>query len=273
MIDLAGVVDHSGLTLANVANNFIFKVGNNNSPASWSLAPAPNALSVIPGGGVSGSDRVVITWATGAITKKWLEVGVLPTAQTGLTAGSYTVDPDGPGAGTAVAVGDVFFFGNAVGGSGDGDTSTAAPTNAADELGARNNPHNLSNPALVTDVYDYNKNRFVDANDQLISRNNPTNLSTQLVKINVGTAGAYAPEGDAGIASALASASTSPSSGSNLPSGIASRLESVAVAVSPAAIAFSALLADDSDADDTEAFSISSVDVDDELLETLASLS
>jgi hypothetical protein len=99
-----------------------------------------------------------------------------------------------------------------VGGSGDGDTATAAPTNASDELGARNNPHNLANPALVTDAYDYNKNRFVDANDQLIARNNPTNLATQLIKINItSTTGPYAPEGDgdAGIASALASSAMS----------------------------------------------------------------
>ncbi len=43
MIDLSTGVDHSGLTLANVANNFIFKVGNDNSPAGWSVAPAPTA--------------------------------------------------------------------------------------------------------------------------------------------------------------------------------------------------------------------------------------
>jgi hypothetical protein len=64
---------------------------------------------------------------------------------------------------------------------------------------------------LVTDAYDYNKNRFVDANDQLIARNNPTNLATQLIKINIGTAGPFAPEGDggdAGIASALAGTSS-----------------------------------------------------------------
>jgi hypothetical protein len=209
MIDLSSGVDHSGLTLANVANNFIFKVGNNNSPANWAVAPAPSALSVIPGGGVSGSDRVVITWASGAITKQWLEVGVLPTAQTGLAATAMMVDPDGPGAATPVAAGDVFLFGNAVGGSGTGDSASAAPTNATDEIGARNNPHGFGNFALVDDVYDYNKDRNVNATDQIISRNNGTGFGTQLIKINIGTAGPFAPEGggggDAGIASALAS--------------------------------------------------------------------
>ncbi len=205
MIDLSTGVDHSGLTLANVANNFTFKVGNSNTPASWSVAPAPTALSVIPGGGVSGSDRVEITWATGAIAKQWLEVGVLPTAQTGLAAGPYTVDPDGPAQGTAVAAGDVFFFGNGLGGSGEGDNATAAPTNVSDELAARANPASLANPALVDNVYDYNKDRFVNAADQLISRFNGTNIATQLKKINIGTVGPLAPEGDSGIASALAS--------------------------------------------------------------------
>jgi hypothetical protein len=215
---------------------------------------------------------VVITWANGGITKKWLEVGVLPTAPTGLVASDTTVDPDGPGEGTPVAVGDVFFFGNAVGGSGDGDTVNAAPTNASDELGARNNPHNLANPALVTDFYDYNKNRFVDANDQLIARNNPTNLSTQLVKINVGTGGAYAPEsdGDTGIASALASTVGASSSAEKLPAAIAYRLESVAVTASPASLVFARLQLEEPQTDDVEGFLISVVDVDDELLETLA---
>ncbi len=137
MIDLSTGVDHSGLTLANVAANFIFKVGNNSTPSGWAVAPAPNGLSVIPGGGLGGTDRVEITWGTGVngIYGKWLEVGVLPTAQTGLADSGQTIDPDGPGVAGAVAVGDVFFFGNAVGGSGDGDTVGAAPTNTADELG------------------------------------------------------------------------------------------------------------------------------------------
>jgi hypothetical protein len=62
----------------------------------------------------------------------------------------------------------------------------------------------------------------------LVARNNNTNIATQLVKINIGTGGAYAPEGDgdAGIASALAAtASPTVSTNLSLPSGIASRLE------------------------------------------------
>ncbi len=224
MIDLSTGVDHSGLTLANVAANFIFKVGNNSTPSGWAVAPAPNGLSVIPGGGLGGTDRVEITWGTGVngIYGKWLEVGVLPTAQTGLADSGQTIDPDGPGVAGAVAVGDVFFFGNAVGGSGDGDTVGAAPTNTADELGARNNPKGFGNFALVDFVYDYNKDRQVNTADQLLSRNNGTGFGTQLVKINI-TAGPFAPEdggGDTGIASALAMAdsASAPTTDSVLPS-------------------------------------------------------
>ncbi len=232
MIDLSTGVDHSGLTLANVAANFIFKVGNNSTPSGWAVAPAPNGLSVIPGGGLGGTDRVEITWGTGVngIYGKWLEVGVLPTAQTGLADSGQTIDPDGPGVAGAVAVGDVFFFGNAVGGSGDGDTVGAAPTNTADEFGARNNPKGFGNFALVDFVYDYNKDRQVNTADQLLSRNNGTGFGTQLVKINIGTAGPLAPEdgGDTGIASALASTATtstvSTSNVASLPPGISHRL-------------------------------------------------
>ena len=36
----------------------------------------PTAVSVRLGAGVGGSDRVEITWATGAIKNTWLEVNV-----------------------------------------------------------------------------------------------------------------------------------------------------------------------------------------------------
>ena len=82
MVDLSAGVTHTGITAA----DFVFKVGNNNSPNTWAAAPAPSAISVIPGGGVGGADRVEITWATGTIKNQWLEVQVLPTANTGLAA-------------------------------------------------------------------------------------------------------------------------------------------------------------------------------------------
>ena len=77
MIDLAGAGSHGSIS----ANDFTFKVGNNNSPGAWTLAPVPATVSVRAGAGLSGSDRVEITWANNAIRNQWLEVQVLPNAR------------------------------------------------------------------------------------------------------------------------------------------------------------------------------------------------
>jgi 8-oxo-dGTP pyrophosphatase MutT (NUDIX family) len=53
--------------------------------------------------GVGGSDRVTLVRADGAITNQWLEVTVKPTQRTGLTTA------------------DVFYFGNLIGESSDGN--------------------------------------------------------------------------------------------------------------------------------------------------------
>jgi len=78
------------------AADFAFKVGNSNNPAGWAVAPAPTSVTVRKGAGIGGSDRVTIIWPDNAIAKQWLQVTVLPTANTGLAAA------------------DVFYFGNAV---------------------------------------------------------------------------------------------------------------------------------------------------------------
>ena len=66
MVDISG--PHPGIT----ANDFTFKVGNNNLPSSWSAAPQPTTVTVRAGGGaVSGSDRVEILWADNAIQNQW----------------------------------------------------------------------------------------------------------------------------------------------------------------------------------------------------------
>jgi hypothetical protein len=173
------------------------------------------AVAVTTNVGVSGSDRITITWTSGAIAKKWLEVQVLANSDTGLAAGLG-------------GVGDIHFWGNAVGGSGDGDSATAAPTNATDVNGARLNPHGFGNFALVDDAYDYNKDRNVNATDQSIAATNTTGFGTQLVKVNIGTGGPFAPEsgaGDSGLSSGLAGGGGSEESQA-LPASVADRLDS-----------------------------------------------
>jgi len=169
MIDLQGT--HGTIT----TSDFIFHVGNNNTPSSWASAPAPNAISVRPGAGIGGSDRVVLTWPTSAIQKKWLEVIVIANANTGLDQK----------AGYPVGQGDVFYFGSAVGDTGAGDTATQANVSVTDELGARNNPASLFSNIPVTNVYDFNRDAQVNSNDQLTPRNNATSIGTVTRFINV----------------------------------------------------------------------------------------
>ena len=73
--------------------------------------------------------------------------------------------------GTLAGVGDVFFFGNAVGDDLSGET-TIAFTNSTDDLDARNHP----GVATITNIYDYNKDGFVNASDSLIARGNPGSI-------------------------------------------------------------------------------------------------
>jgi hypothetical protein len=158
MIDVAGLPQGA----APGADDFLFKVGNDGNPAGdgWSIAPPPRGISVRPGAGVDGSDRITIVWDDHAIQKQWLRATMLPSVDTAL---------ESP---------DVFYFGNAVGD--DGNSATDARVTAADELGARAHPRTSANPAPVDDRYDYNRDRMVNVADQLIARRNHTTVDTAL---------------------------------------------------------------------------------------------
>jgi hypothetical protein len=84
---------------------------------------------------------------------------------------------------TALASPDVFYFGNAVGDSGN-DPSNAL-VNSTDEIAARSDPHNFRKPATIINPHDYNRDGRVDATDQLIARNNATTTSTDVNLISV----------------------------------------------------------------------------------------
>jgi hypothetical protein len=159
MIDVAGLAS-SSLTAA----DFGFFVGNVNDSSTWAAAPAPAAIGVRPGAGTGGSDRVTITWADGAVAKKWLRVQLKADAATGL------------------ATPDNFIFGNAVGES--GDNALNAFVDSADVAGARDNPRGFVNPAPVNFRWDYNRDRFVDTIDMAIARDNPTGFANSLRLIN-----------------------------------------------------------------------------------------
>jgi hypothetical protein len=197
------MVDISNLPGPLSADDFIFRVGNNNSPGSWSQAPAPTTVNVRNGAGQNGSSRVEILWPDLAISKTWLQVTVKANAQTGL------------------ATPDVFYFGNAIGEA--GNSMTNAQVTAGDEIEARNDPHNILNPAPITNRHDYDRNGLVNAGDQIVARNNGTTLLSRLALINPPAASAAAPAdaysllGSEGGSRASVASPLVPSSGTNVP--------------------------------------------------------
>jgi len=143
------MVDIRGLPGAVTAADFVFKVGNTQTPAGWAAAPAPSSVTIRAGAGVGGSDRVTLIWANSAIAKQWLQVTVLANANTGL---------DSP---------DVFYFGNAVGES--GNTPLDAKVTSADALRVLNN---ITASAVITSPNDHNRDGKVAAADRLLVLNN-----------------------------------------------------------------------------------------------------
>jgi len=158
MVDLSGT--HGTIS----ANDFIFKVGNNNSPSTWATAPSPLTVSTRPGAGAGSSDRVELVWADNAIQKQWLEIVV---------KGNDTLG--GSNANTGLAGSYVFFYGSAPGDDGNmPDDASTFRTTASDEIDARLNPKTLLNNIPLTFIYDYDKDGKVDSNDQIVARSNGT---------------------------------------------------------------------------------------------------
>jgi hypothetical protein len=196
MLDLAGT--HGTIS----ASDFVFRVGNNNTPDSWAAAPAPTSISVRAGAGVGGSDRIVLTWSNGAITNQWLEVVVLANVNTRL--------PQKPGYPAGQA--DRFYFGNAVGDTGAGNTATQANVNATDELGARNNPASLLSNLPITSRFDFNRDGQVNATDVLLARNHPTSIGNVARFLSLAPPPAAPQAGPAADDGAVASALGMPAS-------------------------------------------------------------
>jgi hypothetical protein len=169
------MVDITGLTAAVTAGDFSFKIGNNNTPSSWTTLPMAPTISVRPGAGIGGASRVTLIWPDSSITKQWLQVTVKATL--------------------GLATPDVFYFGNAPGES--GNSPNDASVSVIDEIIARNNPHGLSDPVDVNYPYDYNRDGRVSAVDQIIARNSSTTAATalQLIRPPAAAAIALSPSG------------------------------------------------------------------------------
>ena len=133
----------------------------------------------------SGSDRVEIIWNTGAPFKQWLEVITLANANTGLAQK----------VGYPAGQGDAFFFGNAPGNTGGGDTASNSLVNSIDEAAIRANNALASANIPITNLYDVGRNASVNSIDESAARLNGTNPSTTLKYLNLTTAPA-APAAD-----------------------------------------------------------------------------
>ena len=136
------------------ATDFAFHVGRDNNPGIWDTAPAPTLITTRSGDGVGNSVRVNVLWDDGLIKNTWLQVTVLANENTGIFEH------------------DVFYFGNAVGDTGNDPTSTLV--NAADVIAIRDNPRRAGNTAGIDNPYDINRDRSVDALDIILARNNAT---------------------------------------------------------------------------------------------------
>ena len=157
MIDIAGADDPSQLALA---ENFAFHVGNDELPDAWPEAPTPKNVTVRPGVGIDGADRVTIIWADAAIVNTWLQVRVRATLATGLSEDN------------------VFYFGNAIGET--GNSAEDAIVNKLDEIRARTFRRGLANLATIEDPHDFNRDRLVNVADQIIARNHRSSLADRL---------------------------------------------------------------------------------------------
>jgi hypothetical protein len=161
MIDIAGAANASQLSAA----DFQFKAGNDRLSGAWSDAP-PGSVTVRPGQGAGGADRVTIIWPDNVIQNQWLQAMVLADAHTGLPKP------------------DVFYFGNAIGES--GNSGADAIVSQPDEDLVRASKTGLV-PTAITDRYDFDRNRLVNVADVLIARDHQTSPAGALQLIRAGT--------------------------------------------------------------------------------------
>ncbi len=168
LVDVAGLANPAGLSVA----DFEFRVGNSADPTGWpllALDPSDITVSVRTGAGTAGSDRVTILFPDGVIQGTWLQVRVKANANTGLSAE------------------DVHYWGHALGETGDvvGDTLV----DGYDVAGVIANPHTVGDPASITDAFDFNRDRLVDAVDAALAQTYATTPTTMLRMLDLRAAG------------------------------------------------------------------------------------
>jgi hypothetical protein len=149
------IIDVANLVYLPRLDDFSFLVGNGD-PGGWSAAPTPTFVNAYPGRGPGGSTQITVTWADNAIQNEWLKVTMFAQPHLNLAAD------------------DVFYFGNAIGETGNAPGNTAVDT--ADQLAVRSHG-TAGGSAGLTNVYDFNRDKQVDSQDELIARTHRSGLS------------------------------------------------------------------------------------------------
>ena len=136
-------------------NDFVFKMGIDNTPVDWELAPAPEIYTDI-GAGVDGTDRIWLIWDDNAIKKTWLQVQI-------------------PGVETESGQETTFYFGNVPGETGNANDTRV---NVFDLLNLRKTWGQLADLESKTD---FDRSGQVNVFDLLILRKNYNRLPIPLI--------------------------------------------------------------------------------------------
>jgi hypothetical protein len=147
-------VDVEGFEGLVTPDDFTLKVGNSSDPNTWQSAPPPDEVRQYPGLGVNGSVRLELKWFDPVIQNEWLQVTLKANQNTGLSDD------------------DVFYFGNAIGDT--GNSPTDAIVDGADVSAIANN---FTSAASLTNPYDINRDKVVDATDVAIAQANQSGAS------------------------------------------------------------------------------------------------
>jgi len=142
-----------------------FRMGHDSDLTSWIDMP-PSSIFVDPVAGVAGSARITVIWDNHKIQNQWLQVTVKKAGNTGLD------------------VDDVFYFGNAVGETGDSQVSDAslgfAKVDVFDFIGVRNNVSLTSGSVGIANHFDFDRDGRVNVFDVIATLDNRTSSHTSL---------------------------------------------------------------------------------------------
>jgi autotransporter-associated beta strand protein len=155
------IIDVANLEFVPRIDDFAFAVGNDNNVGAWTDAPSPTFVNTYPGRGPGGSTQITLIWDDDAIANEWLRVTMF--AQT-----------------IGLAADDVFYFGNAIGETGDSASDAQVTSNDASRVNA-----NQTGSASVTNIYDINRDGAVNSTDVSIVNSNLTTAANALKLIAV----------------------------------------------------------------------------------------